>query len=76
MTAAILEGYRGALAILTADKPDTTDELTAEQAAALLDELSRKMREAAAEVRPASFDLKGCTVTSEWMDESNEQHTP
>lgn len=54
--------------------PDTTPEpeLNAENVIALLDELSRRMREAAAEVRPASFELKGCRVWAEWPEEKSQ----
>ena len=43
-----------------------TDDPADAAAAALLDELARKMREAAAEVRPASFDIVGAEITAVW----------
>jgi hypothetical protein len=70
MSAAATEAYGSMARLLTADKPDATDELTPEKAAALLDLLSERMLAAAAEARPASFDLKGCRIWAEWDEET------
>jgi hypothetical protein len=72
VTAAITEGYAGVTRILTAD--DTTvpeppeDQATEDQAVDLLAELSRKMAEAAREVRPGSVSLAGVVVWGEWSE--------
>ena len=71
MSAAITEGYAGVTRILTADKPEPTEQaMTPERFEALMDDLSRRMREAELEFgHPQVPTIKGFSVTAVWDEQ-------